>query len=112
MAATEDGSFGVKDVASNLAETSLRREKFDAVYACGPEKMIRKIFEVCEKHGVFIEASLERLMRCAIGICGSCVIGKYRVCVDGPMFNINQLRKVQEELGFWKRAFDGRKTLL
>jgi dihydroorotate dehydrogenase electron transfer subunit len=112
LAATEDGSFGVKDVASNLAETLLRRKKFDAVYACGPEKMIRKIFEVCEKHGVFMEASLERLMRCAIGICGSCVIGKYRVCVDGPVFNINQLRTVQEELGFWKRAFDGRKTLL
>ncbi|MEM3703830.1 MAG: dihydroorotate dehydrogenase electron transfer subunit [Candidatus Bathyarchaeia archaeon] len=109
FAATEDGSYGVKDVASNLAETILAREKFGAVYTCGPEQMIRKVFDCCERYGALIEASLERLMRCAIGICGSCVIGRYRVCRDGPVFNSNQLRTVKKEFGVIKRDFDGKR---
>jgi dihydroorotate dehydrogenase electron transfer subunit len=60
-----------------------------------------------EQHKLPIEASLERLMRCGIGLCGSCVIGKYRVCRDGPVFNASQLREVQEELGISKLSFDG-----
>jgi dihydroorotate dehydrogenase electron transfer subunit len=71
--------------------------------------MIRKVFETAEKAGIRIEASLERLMRCAIGLCGSCVIGKYRVCKDGPVFNSNQLREVKGELGISKRDFNGRR---
>ncbi|MGQ9538621.1 MAG: dihydroorotate dehydrogenase electron transfer subunit [Candidatus Bathycorpusculaceae bacterium] len=109
LAATEDGSYGVKDLASNLAESVLAKEKFDRVYACGPEQMIRRVFECAENSGVFVEASLERLMRCAIGICGSCVIGEYRVCRDGPVFNSNQLRVFKDELGVWKRDFDGKR---
>jgi dihydroorotate dehydrogenase electron transfer subunit len=112
LAATEDGSYGVKALASELVETILAKEEFDVVYACGPEQMLRKVFDCCEKQGVFMEASLERLMRCAIGICGSCVIGRYRVCRDGPIFNINQLKSVKDEFGVWKRDFDGRKTSL
>ncbi len=68
-----------------------------------------KVFEVAEKFGVTVEASLERLMRCAIGICGSCVVGRYRVCVDGPVFGSKQLREIKGEFGVWKMDFDGRK---
>ncbi|MEM3823937.1 MAG: dihydroorotate dehydrogenase electron transfer subunit, partial [Candidatus Bathyarchaeia archaeon] len=106
LATTDDGSYGVKGLASDLSESILTKEKYDAVYACGPEQLIRKVFETAEKTGIGIEASLERLMRCAIGLCGSCVIGKYRVCKDGPVFNSNQLREVKGELGISKRDFD------
>jgi dihydroorotate dehydrogenase electron transfer subunit len=109
LAATEDGSYGVKNLASELVEDILAKEEFDMVYACGPEQMLLKVFNLCEKHHVFMEASLERLMRCAIGICGSCIIGKFRVCRDGPIFNTSQLRSVKDEFGVWKRDFDGRK---
>ena len=112
LATTDDGSYGVKGLASELSETILTKEKYDAIYACGPEQMIRKVFETAEKTGISIEASLERLMRCAIGLCGSCVIGKYRVCKDGPVFNGDQLREVKEELGISKRDFDGRRIPL
>ncbi|MEM3616910.1 MAG: dihydroorotate dehydrogenase electron transfer subunit [Candidatus Bathyarchaeia archaeon] len=112
LAATEDGSYGVKDVASNLAETALAKEKFDVVYTCGPERMTRKVFDQCEKRGILMEASLERLMRCAIGICGSCIIGRFRVCRDGPIFNTEQLRRVKDEFGFLKRDFDGKRILV
>ncbi|MEM1563866.1 MAG: dihydroorotate dehydrogenase electron transfer subunit [Candidatus Bathyarchaeia archaeon] len=108
-AATEDGSYGVKDVASSLVEKVLAKEKFDMVYACGPEQMIRKVFDQCEKYNVPMEGSLERLMRCAIGICGSCTVGRYRVCKDGPIFNMEQLKTVKREFGLWKRDLDGKR---
>jgi dihydroorotate dehydrogenase electron transfer subunit len=82
------------------------------IYACGPEQMIQKVFESAEKHETHMEASLERLMRCAIGLCGSCTIGKYRVCRDGPIFTSEQLREVGAEFGISKRDFDGRKIPL
>ncbi|MGQ9507377.1 MAG: dihydroorotate dehydrogenase electron transfer subunit [Candidatus Bathycorpusculaceae bacterium] len=109
LTTTDDGSFGVKGLASELSESILTKEKYDAVYACGPEQMIRKVFENAEKARITIETSLERLMRCAIGLCGSCVIGKYRVCKDGPVFNGNQLREVKGELGISKRDFNGKR---
>ena len=109
LATTEDGSYGVKGLASNHAEMVMAKENFDIVYTCGPEPMTRKIFDIAEEKGVWAEASLERLMRCAVGICGSCTLGGYRVCRDGPVFNINQLKRVKDEFGVWKRDFNGKR---
>ncbi|MEM2262968.1 MAG: dihydroorotate dehydrogenase electron transfer subunit [Candidatus Bathyarchaeia archaeon] len=109
LATTEDGSYGVKGLASTLAESAMAKEKFDVIYTCGPELMTRAVLECAERLGVYAEASLERIMRCAVGICGSCVIGKYRVCRDGPVFNINQLKTVKGEFGVWKRDFNGKR---
>ena len=112
IAATEDGSYGIKCLATEPLPKLLSREKFDMVYACGPEPMIRQVFELAEKRRIAMEASLERLMRCGIGLCGSCVIGKYRVCRDGPVFNSAQLREVKDELGISKLGFDGNRIPL
>lgn len=109
VATTEDGSYGVKGLATTPLETLLTKERFDMICTCGPEQMMRKVFDLAEKHGIALEASLERLMRCAIGLCGSCVVGKYRVCRDGPVFNDVRLREVKAEFGKSKRDFDGRK---
>ncbi|HDD69495.1 dihydroorotate dehydrogenase electron transfer subunit [Candidatus Bathyarchaeota archaeon] len=108
VATTEDGSYGVKGLATTPLERILAKEKLDIIYTCGPEKMMRKVFDLAETRGIAVEASLERLMRCAIGLCGSCVIGKYRVCRDGPVFTVNQLREVKGEFGVSKRDFDGK----
>ena len=112
VATTEDGSYGIKCLATEPLEKLLRNEKFDIVYACGPEPMTRQVFDLAEKRGVSMEASLERLMRCGIGICGSCVIGKYRVCKDGPVFNRKQLLEIKDELGVSKLDFDGKRIPL
>jgi len=105
--ATEDGSYGFDGVVTDVAEEMLKKERFDMVYTCGPEQMMYKMLLLAEKHHVPIEASLERLMRCAIGLCGSCVIGKYRVCKDGPVFSGEELREVKDEFGRFKRDFNG-----
>ena len=109
---TEDGSLGQKGVATDPLDNLLREEKYDMIYACGPEPMIKKVFLAAEEANIPFQASLERIMRCGIGICGSCMLGKYRVCRDGPVFSSHQLREVIDEIGNYKRDFNGNKVFL
>jgi dihydroorotate dehydrogenase electron transfer subunit len=104
---TDDGSAGQKGFVTQAIASLLEKEHFDIVYVCGPEIVAKKIFDLTEKHKLPIEASLERLMRCGIGLCGSCVIGKYRVCRDGAVFTSEELREMKDELGISKIGFDG-----
>jgi len=106
---TEDGSLGQKGVATDPLDNLLREESYDMIYACGPEPMIKKAFLAAEEANTPFQASLERIMRCGIGICGSCMLGKYRVCRDGPVFSSHQLREVIDEFANYKRDFDGRR---
>ena len=112
IATTENGSFGIKGLITEPLEAVLAKEKFDFIYTCGPEQMMQKVFDLAEKNKIALEASLERIMRCAIGICGSCVVGNYRVCKDGPVFSSNQLRKAKRDFGFFKRDFYGKEIPL
>jgi len=106
---TEDASFGNKGLITQPAEQLLLRHRFDVIYACGPEMMMHKMLLLSERFKVPFQASLERLMRCAIGICGTCVIGKYRVCKDGPVFSGEQLSEVKQEFGHFTRGFNSKK---
>lgn len=107
---TDDGSCGLKCMVTEPIEELLAKERFDMVYTCGPETMMHKMFLLAEQHDVALQASLERLMRCAIGLCGSCVLGGFRVCMDGPVFTREQLRSVRNEFGRSKLNFYGRKV--
>ena len=109
IATTEDGSYGLEGVVTDQAEQRLAKERFDMVYTCGPEQMMHTMFLLAERYGMPLQASLERIMRCAIGLCGSCVIGRFRVCKDGPVLTSEQLRMVKDEFGKFKRDFQGRK---
>ncbi len=92
--ATDDGSYGHKGFVTEIFETLLKREKFDQVYTCGPPAMIQKVFEICKREKIGLQASLESYMKCGIGLCGSCALGPYLVCKDGPVFNLKQLKKI------------------
>ena len=107
---TDDGSCGLKCMITKPVEDLLANERFDMIYTCGPEPMMVKMFLLAEQHNVPLQASLERLMRCAIGICGSCVIGGFRVCVDGPVFTKEQMQTTRDEFGRFRLDFDGRKA--
>jgi len=93
---TEDGCVGFKGFATGKIEEIIGKQRFDIVYTCGPEIMMKKLFDICEKHDVEVEASLERYIRCGFGVCGSCVCDDQLVCKDGPVFNSMQLRKMEE----------------
>jgi NAD(P)H-flavin reductase len=65
------------------------------VLMCGPEVMMR--FAVKElRHIGFKEQdlylSLERNMKCAVGICGHCQLGPTFVCREGPVFSYDRIR--------------------
>lgn len=112
LVATEDGSCGQKGLATDVLEDLLRRERFGMVYTCGPELMMRKIFEIADEHDIPIQACLERIIRCGVGLCGSCVVGKFRVCKEGLVLSSEQIREVLDEFGKCKRDFDGRRSRL
>jgi len=108
---TDDGTFGEKGFVTGAFESLLKKEKFDCVYTCGPEIMMKKVFDICEEHEVECQASLERYMKCGFGLCGACCLDDVRVCKDGPIFNSEQLRKLNE-FGNLKRDKSGLKTYI
>lgn len=67
---------------------------------CGPPIMIKFTQPVLEKRGYEndrIIMSLENRMKCGIGICGHCNIGRHFVCKDGPVFTLEQLNTMPKE---------------
>lgn len=64
---------------------------------CGPPIMIRFVIEQlsamgCDDNSIF--TTLERHMKCGIGICGHCHLDGKLICMDGPVFNLSQLKKM------------------
>jgi dihydroorotate dehydrogenase electron transfer subunit len=106
---TEDGSYQVTGFVTEQVEQKLTQEKFDAIYTCGPEIMMYKVFILAEQYNIPLQASLERIMRCSIGLCGSCQIGRLRVCKDGPVLTSEQLRSVKEDFGKYRLDATGKK---
>jgi len=67
---------------------------------CGPPIMIKFTQPVLDNLGYShdnIIMSLENRMKCGIGICGRCNIGKDLVCKDGPVFTLSQLNAMPKE---------------
>ena len=93
---TEDGTAGFKGTAVDLFENLIKRQRFDTVYACGPEKMLYKIFELCQRNKTNCEVSLDRYIKCGFGVCGQCDCSGRRICVDGPVFNMEELSEMKD----------------
>jgi dihydroorotate dehydrogenase electron transfer subunit len=113
---TDDGSYGEKAFVTSVFEeyldkTGLRdlgpKSKV-MVYSCGPELMIKRVFDICERFGLPIEVSLERFIHCGRGICGFCSIDGYRVCREGPIFQSDKLRNIKD-LGICRRSSSGKR---
>lgn len=69
------------------------------VVVCGPPVMIKFTLPVLVKLGFKggnIFTSLERRMKCGIGKCGRCNIGSQYVCIDGPVFSLDELKMIPE----------------
>jgi NAD(P)H-flavin reductase len=39
-----------------------------------------------------IRLSLERNMRCGVGLCGHCQLREFLICIDGPVLSLNAVR--------------------
>ena len=96
MCSSEDGSIGKKCLVTDTIEDILNKEKIDLIITCGPEPMMKRVFDIAESYNIEVQASLERKMKCGVGLCGSCCIGddsNISVCKEGPIFNSKQLKE-------------------
>ncbi|MFH1470312.1 MAG: dihydroorotate dehydrogenase electron transfer subunit [Candidatus Micrarchaeota archaeon] len=105
---TDDGSEGVKGFVTEYLEVALK-EGYDCVYACGPEKMLVKVMEICERAKIECQLSLERYMKCGFGLCGQCSCGGLMVCKDGPVFTGKELKR-NEEFGKTRLDASGKRV--
>mgnify|MGYP000947938747 CR=1 FL=1 len=103
---TEDGSYGEKGYVTDVLEKLLEENTYDAIYTCGPELMMYKVVKLANEKGIFVQASLERMMKCGVGICGSCCVNEDLVCRDGTVFDGQHLAK-NSEFGHFERAKSG-----
>ncbi|MFO8031332.1 MAG: FAD/NAD(P)-binding protein [Desulfohalobiaceae bacterium] len=86
-------------VPTVLAEEAPSSHNTVAV-TCGPPIMIRfvlKGLKELEFDDEQIITTLEKRMKCGIGLCGRCNIGTHYVCVDGPVFTNAQLASLPQE---------------
>ena len=83
LVATADGSVGVKGFVTDAIK---QVEKYSFVYTCGPEPMLKAIYNATETSGAY---SFEERMGCGFGACMGCSCktkyGNKRICKDGPV---------------------------
>ncbi len=84
---TMDGSHGTK----GLVTDALRSMEYDYIYACGPEPMIKVLWEL-PADGQY---SFEARMACGFGACMGCscrtISGYKRICKDGPVLRKEEI---------------------
>lgn len=69
---------------------------------CGPEVMMRFTAMALAKRGVSnnnIYVSMERNMKCGIGLCGHCQFGPHFICKDGPVYPYS---RIEDWLSRWE----------
>lgn len=88
--ATEDGSMGTKGLITAHSLLTSEVHKFDYIYTCGPDAMMKAIAQIADAKGIPCELSFENTMACGIGACLCCVVktkeGHKCACTDGPVF--------------------------
>jgi NAD(P)H-flavin reductase len=70
----------------------------DKAVVCGPGIMIRFVLEQLERMGFAAEnlvTTLERQMKCGVGLCGHCYMDEKLVCKEGPVFSRNELSRLE-----------------
>ena len=89
------GWRGNVGVVTNLIPRAPFDPRNTMAFVCGPEVMMRFTTMELHKRGVDNEnifVSMERNMKCAIGLCGHCQFGSVFVCKDGPVFRYSQIK--------------------
>lgn len=84
---TVDGSYGVKGFV-----TDGMPKNYSHVYTCGPEPMLKAVYNKSVTSGQF---SFEERMGCGFGACMGCscktLYGNKRICKDGPVLKKEEI---------------------
>jgi dihydroorotate dehydrogenase electron transfer subunit len=98
---TDDGTYGFHGFVTEAVDRRLERLDRESVFicGCGPEPMLAVLQEMAVAQGYAGEISLEAPMPCGVGVCLGCIKStianpaKYvRVCHDGPVFKLGEVR--------------------
>ena len=86
--ATADGSVGVKGFVTD----AMPQDGYTYVYTCGPEPMLRAVYDKSVTSGQF---SFEERMGCGFGACMGCTCqtkyGNKRICREGPVLEKEEI---------------------
>lgn len=120
LVSTHDGSYGYHGYVTELLRNAIESGDIPtdcAIYACGPEPMLKALAPICQEYNLPAQVSMQRSMACGIGACLSCVcrvskqaVLRYRelksshiqfspeaefgyalVCKDGPVFRLDEV---------------------
>lgn len=96
LLATEDGSAGIQGWVTAAVKQACSTLDPQVLYACGPTEMLVAISAFASQRGLSAQLSFEALIRCGVGLCGSCELPEaicenlgipagFLVCQDGPV---------------------------
>lgn len=107
---TDDGSKGHKGYITQVLDQVLADVKVDRVFSCGPELMMKAASEVADRHDVPAWMSMEKYMKCGIGVCGQCSLDDSGdlVCTKGPVMAYDYVKGLPE-FGKYHRDAQGKK---
>ncbi len=114
--ATDDGSKGYRGYVTDLLPTLIKfigaggNDQKTMVAVCGPELMEKKILDICNCYRIPCEISIERYIKCGVGVCGQCAVDGLGICLckEGPVVSRQTANKITE-FGFYARDNRGLK---
>ena len=87
---TDDGSDGMKGLATDVLTHVISSKDYDRIYCCGPDPMMEKVVRLAD-FNTPVEVSVENYFGCGVGLCVGCTVdtvsGYKRACIDGPVFD-------------------------
>jgi len=94
----------------DLIEDKIKAEPYDGLYACGPELLLKRLVDLTLNKNIFCQISMERYMKCGLGVCGKCCVDPIGLCLcqAGPVVT-NQLANQITEFGQYYRDASGQK---
>ncbi|MFA7562941.1 MAG: dihydroorotate dehydrogenase electron transfer subunit [Methanoculleus sp.] len=108
MIATDDGTAGHHGFVTELI-SRVDLTDFAHICVCGPEVMMAAVLAILDREGCADRGqfSINRYMKCGVGVCGSCCTDPHglRVCRDGPVFTGDVL--LDSEFGHYARDASG-----
>lgn len=91
---------GYVGVVTTLFKFARLQPSKSVAMVCGPEIMMRFVLRELDSVGLRCEnvyLSMERNMKCGIGLCGHCQHGPHFICKDGPVFRSDVIRPLMEK---------------
>jgi len=97
----EPGWTGEVGFVHTLIEKANVPVENTAAFVCGPPVMFNSVIKELSGRGLKddgIISTLERHMKCGIGKCQHCAIGRTLVCTDGPVYTYKQIKTLGEQI--------------